>query len=595
MDEAQIDEKGRGILFSGLAKVLQCSSVSGQSNVYHLEARIALERETQVTPRAGQFYMVKCARSSVYFGRPISVYRAKRPEAKTLIIEFLILEKGQGTKEICSLRSGDDLHLFGPLGNSFTNPDSDKIICIAGGGIGIAPVANFATTLPNSTYDFYASFKSGFYGIEDVKPRNLVITTDDGSAGIKGMLSAALTADVIKEKNYSAVYACGPTPMLSYVKEEAAKAGVPCFLSIEKKMLCGAGACLGCTIRTKIGNKRVCKDGPIFPAEILEFNNPRPTRRAPLPSDVEPDLSVEISGVKFKNPVIAASGTFGFGQDYRGFFDVSLLGGVCSKGLTLEPRAGNGGERIAEVPMGDINSIGLENMGVSRFISTELPRMLQLGCVSIANLAGHDIQSYTEGARLLDATEVAAIELNISCPNVKQGGMAFGISPEAASECVKAVRAATKKPLIVKLSPNAADIASVAIACIKSGADAISLINTIQSIVIDIEDCAPVFDNIKAGLCGPAVRPIALRMVWDVVKAVESLPPTERVPIIALGGIEKWQDAVQFIMAGASAVQVGSATFANPMAMVEIIDGLRDFMASHGYQKIEDFRGIAQK
>lgn len=539
--------------------------------------------------------MVKCARTSVYFGRPISVYRATRPDSKTLIIEFLILEKGQGTKELCSLKHDDEIHLFGPLGNSFTKPDTHKTVCIAGGGIGIAPVANFATTLPDSTYDFYASFKTGYYGIDHIKPRDLIITTDDGSAGIKGMLSSALTSEIILAKDYGVIYACGPPPMLSYVKEEASKAGVPCFLSVEKKMLCGAGACLGCTIRTKVGNKRVCKDGPIFPAEILEFNPPRRPLRSPLPPDTEPDLSVEISGIKFKNPVIAASGTFGFGQDYRGFFDVSKIGGVCSKGLTLEPRAGNPGERVAEVPMGDINSIGLENMGVRRFISTELPKMLELGCVPIANLAGHDIPSYVEGARLLDGTDVPAIELNISCPNVKQGGMAFGISPEAASSCVRAVREATKKPLIVKLSPNAADVVGVALACIKGGADAISLINTIQSIVIDIEDCVPVFENVKAGLCGPAVRPIALRMVWDVVKAVRELPESERVPVIALGGIEDWKDAVQFIMAGASAVQVGSATFANPKAMVEIVEGLRDFMASHGYGKIDDFRGIALK
>lgn len=595
MDEPQIDEEGHGILYSGLAKVLQCTAIAGQSNVYQLETKISLERETQVTPLAGQFYMLKCARTSVYFGRPISVFRAKRPEPKTLVIEFLILEKGQGTKELCSLKKDDDIHLFGPLGNSFTKPTNDKPICIVGGGIGVAPVANFASSLPDSSYDFYACFKSGYYGIDDIKARELIITTDDGSAGIKGMVSAALTSKVLQDKGYGSVYACGPPAMLSYIKEETSKAGVSCFLSVEKKMLCGAGACLGCTIRTKEGNKRVCKDGPVFPAEILEFDRPRTIRRRSLPEGKEPDLSVEISGIKFKNPVIAASGTFGFGQDYRGFFEVSKLGGVCSKGLTLEARKGNEGERIAEVSMGDINSIGLENMGVKEFIKSELPRMNKLGCVAIANLAGHDIASYTEGARLLDCTEVPAIELNISCPNVKQGGMAFGMTAEAASECVKAVRTATKKPLIVKLSPNAADIGSVAIACIKSGADAISLINTIQSIVIDIEDCAPVFDNIKAGLCGPAVRPIALRMVWDVVKAVETLPASERVPIIALGGIEKWEDAVQFIMAGASAVQVGSATFANPKAMVEIIEGLRNFMSSHGYEKIEDFRGIAQK
>ena len=409
------------------------------------------------------------------------------------------------------------------------------------------------------------------------------------------MVTAALTSDIIKKEGYSAIYACGPTPMLAYIQKIAKEAGVKCFLSIEKKMLCGAGACLGCTVRTKEGNRRVCKDGPVFNAEILEFEKPEFAKRNPLSLGIEPDLSVEIAGIKFKNPVIAASGTFGFGQNYRGFFDVSRLGGISSKGLTLAQKGGNSGERVIEVSSGDINSIGLENPGVPHFIQNELPEMLKLDTVSIANLAGHDLDSYIKGAELLDKTPVPAIELNISCPNVKAGGMAWGINPEAAFPCVSAVRKATSKPLIVKLSPNAPDLVSVALACIKAGANALSLINTIQAVAIDIESGRPVFDNIKAGLCGPAVKPIALRMVYDVVKAVNSLPKEQQIPVIGLGGISKWQDAVEFIMAGASAIQVGTATFSNPKTMIEIIEGLKKFMQSHGYKKIEDFRGIAQK
>ena len=299
-----------------------------------------------------------------------------------------------------------------------------------------------------------------------------------------------------------------------------------------------------------------------------------------MPLGIEPDLSVEIAGIKFKNPVIAASGTFGFGQNYRGFFDVSRLGGISSKGLTLAPKGGNSGERVIEVSSGDINSIGLENPGVPHFIQNELPEMLKLDTVSIANLAGHDLDSYIKGAELLDKTPVPAIELNISCPNVKAGGMAWGINPEAAFTCVSAVRKATSKPLIVKLSPNAPDLVSVALACIKAGANALSLINTIQAVAIDIESGRPVFDNIKAGLCGPAVKPIALRMVYDVVKAVNSLPKEQQIPVIGLGGISKWQDAVEFIMAGASAIQVGTATFSNPKTMIEIIEDTRKLKIS---------------
>lgn len=594
IDKPQIDKDGNGILFYGDAKVNFVKDIEGQPNVFLLEVEAVLERDSQVSPLPGQFYMIKGSRSNVTFGRPISVYHAER-NGKTLKVQFMILEKGEGTKEMRRLLNGDKLSLNGPLGNTFAefNSETNGRIAILGGGIGVAPVANFASSLTNGSYDFYASFKSGTYGLEHVNPDELIVTTDDGSVGIHGMLSAAFTKETVLQKGYKVAFACGPTPMLAYIQSVCQEAGIKCYLSLEKKMLCGVGACLGCTINTKAGNRRVCKDGPIFDGDILEFPKPAPRKSStPLKED-EVDLSVTIKGVEFKNPVIAASGTFGFAQNYRGFFDVEKLGGVSSKGLTLEPKPGNGGERIIEITGGDINSIGLENPGVPSFIEHELPEMLKLNTVTMANLAGHSLESYVKGAELLDKTSVPMIELNISCPNVKAGGMAWGMDPECAFECVSAVRKATSKPLIVKLSPNAPDLVGVALACIKAGADALSLINTIQAVAIDIEKGRPYFDNVKAGMCGPAVKPIALRMVYDVCQAVKKLPENEQVPVIGLGGISKWQDAVEFIMAGASAVQVGSATFANPNAMVEIVDGLKKFMASHGYKKLEDFKGIA--
>ena len=219
--------------------------------------------------------------------------------------------------------------------------------------------------------------------------------------------------------------------------------------------------------------------------------------------------------------------------------------------------------------------------------------MMKLDCVSIANMAGSDLDSYVKGAALLDATDVPMIELNISCPNVKAGGMAWGMDCTAAASCVSAVRAVTKKPLMVKLSPNAPDLTGVALSCIEAGADALSLINTIQATAIDIETGRPVFDNIRAGMCGPAIKPIALRMVYDVALAVKKLPLEKQVPLVGIGGISNWKDAVEFIMAGATAVQVGTATFSNPRAMLEIIAGLEAFMQSHGYHNIEEMRGIA--
>ena len=318
----------------------------------------------------------------------------------------------------------------------------------------------------------------------------------------------------------------------------------------------------------------------------------------------KPDLSATIAGVKFRNPVIAASGTFGYGTEYGRVVDVASLGGVCSKGLTLQAKPGNTGLRLVETPSGLINSIGLENPGIPHFIAHELKSMLSLGPVVIANLSGSTMETYVDGASLLDATEVPMIELNISCPNVKAGGMAWGLDCDAAGSITAAVRKATKKPLIVKLSPNAPHLVEVARSVVAAGADALSLVNTFQSFSVDIERGKPSFDNVTAGLAGPAIRPIALRMLRDIVLGVNECHPDrdpartgssgERfVPVIGLGGIATWRDAVEFIMTGATAIQVGTATFANPRAMEEIVSGLASFMVRKGYTDLAEMRGIA--
>ncbi|NLJ10041.1 MAG: dihydroorotate dehydrogenase [Treponema sp.] len=289
------------------------------------------------------------------------------------------------------------------------------------------------------------------------------------------------------------------------------------------------------------------------------------------PYNEKPDLSVQIAGITFKNPVIAASGTFGYGQEYAGLMDVSCLGGICTKGLTLHPREGNRGRRLHETPSGLMNSIGLENPGIPAFIESELPAMLDLGPVIIANLSGSTIEEYQEGARLLSATKIDMIELNISCPNVKAGGMAFGLCPADAASVVQAVRRVSDKPLIVKLSPNAPDLVGVALACVDAGADALSLVNTFKALAFDIRRRKPLFDHVTAGLSGPAIKPLALRMVWDVCAAVQ-------VPVIGMGGIASTEDALEFFMAGASAIQVGTATFPRPSTMIEIIEGLETYL-----------------
>jgi dihydroorotate dehydrogenase (NAD+) catalytic subunit len=298
-------------------------------------------------------------------------------------------------------------------------------------------------------------------------------------------------------------------------------------------------------------------------------------------------LAVNIAGVKLKNPVIAASGTFGNGSEYGSFLDISLLGGICTKGLTMTPRTGNTGIRIWETQSGLLNSIGLENIGIQNFIENELPYLRKLGPAIIANLSGAESDEYVQGAILLNESSVDMIELNISCPNVKVGGMAFGLDPGTAAALVSVVRRVCRdKPLMVKLSPNAPSLSAVALACVNAGADALSLVNTFKAMAIDTISRKPVFDYVTAGLSGPAIKPIALRMVWELFDTLKD--SNLQVPIIGLGGISNTNDALEFLMAGASAIQVGSASFVNPHVMFEIIDGLQKYMTANEITSIGD-------
>lgn len=303
-------------------------------------------------------------------------------------------------------------------------------------------------------------------------------------------------------------------------------------------------------------------------------------------ADAPKCLYTELCGVGMNTPVIGASGTYGFGYEYENIVDMAWVGAVSGKGLTLEGKEGNEGERLFETPSGLINSIGLQNPGVRHFIEHELPAMRALGPAVMANLGGSTVETYEEGARLLDAADVDFIELNISCPNVKAGGIAYGVKAESAREVVSRVRKCTKKPLIVKLSPNAENITEMALACEEAGADGLSLVNTFQAMAIDIEKRRPVFDNVFAGLSGPAIRPIALRMVYQVCKAV-------KVPVVGLGGIATAEDALAFLMAGAAAVQVGTANFANPRACEDIARGMAAWMDAHSVKSLAEIRGAA--
>ena len=297
------------------------------------------------------------------------------------------------------------------------------------------------------------------------------------------------------------------------------------------------------------------------------------------------DLRVKIADIEFKNPLIAASGTYGFGKEYEEYYDISKIGGVSTKGLTLNPKDGNEGIRLFETPSGLMNSIGLENPGIQAFIDNELDFLLSKDLITLVNIGGNNIEDYLEAVRLISKTEAQMIELNISCPNVKSGGMAFGIKTCVAKDVVKKVRDATDKPLIVKLSPNANDIVEMAKACEEVGADALSLVNTFNAMAIDIDRRKTVFNNKTAGLSGPAIKPIALRMTYEVSKAVN-------IPVIGMGGIQNYRDVIEFIMAGASAVQVGTMNFTEPMIMVNIAEDLEKYMKDNKIESFEEIRGI---
>ena len=298
-------------------------------------------------------------------------------------------------------------------------------------------------------------------------------------------------------------------------------------------------------------------------------------------------LAVNFAGVDFKNPVIPASGTFGYGKEYEEFFDLSKLGGISVKGTTEKLRTGNLPPRIAETPSGMLNSVGLQNPGVDHFIAHELPYLMGKNTVIIANMAGSTADGYREVAEKLDKTNVPMIEVNISCPNVKAGGAAFGVSCKGAAQITKIVRAATKKPIMIKLSPNVTNIAEIAKAVEAEGADAVSLINTLLGMRIDIRTKRPILHNNVGGLSGPAVFPVAVRMVWQVANAV-------KIPVCGMGGISTWEDAVEMIMAGASTVQVGAALFNDPLAAVKIIDGLEKYVEDNHLNSINDIVGAVK-
>jgi dihydroorotate dehydrogenase (NAD+) catalytic subunit len=297
------------------------------------------------------------------------------------------------------------------------------------------------------------------------------------------------------------------------------------------------------------------------------------------------DLSVQIGSLRLANPLMAASGCYGYGVEYADAVDLSSLGAVVSKGLFLKPREGHPPERIVETPSGMLNAIGLQGIGVHRYISEKLPELRRLGATNVINICGSTLDEYVELARILsDADGVHALELNISCPNIKEGGITFGCSLHGTFDVVSAVKKVTRLPVIPKLTPNVTDVASIAKAAEDAGADAVSLVNTFLAMAIDVETRRPKLSNIVGGLSGPAIRPIAVRMVYECRRAV-------KIPVIGMGGIASATDALEFMIAGATAVQVGTANFVDPFIWTKLLDGIRDYMARHKIARLADLVG----
>ena len=301
------------------------------------------------------------------------------------------------------------------------------------------------------------------------------------------------------------------------------------------------------------------------------------------------DLTTELAGITLRNPILTCSGTYGFGEEYTAYCPLEALGGITLKGITPLPRLGNPVPRLAETPAGLLNAVGLENPGLEEFLSSYLPKVRKLPTAVIANISGFSLEDYTQMARALRRDSgLAALEVNISCPNVKHGGMHFGTDPQSAEEVIAAVKAETDLPIIAKLSPNVTDIVEMAQAVQRGGADAVSLINTLLGMSIDLDRQRPVLANTFGGLSGPAIRPVAVRMVWQVAQAID-------LPIIGMGGITSWQDAVEFLLAGATAVSVGTGNFVNPQAPLEILQGIQGYCEKHGIASVSELVGLGHK
>lgn len=564
--------------------------------------------------------------NSEFLRRPISLAWSG-VEDGIPYIALAIRGAGSGTIELINREIGDSIDCFGPLGRGFELPEagSDQNLgryLVVGGGIGVAPLLPVVKRLSESAeVDFVVGFKGEPYFFESAD----YVCTEGGDAAVKRALeccrasgredievSGGMVTPVVRrllsQNKYEDVFICGPEVMLHALGREMLGMGIDPQLLTEAHFACGVGACLCCSVETsepRNGQKyaRVCKDGPMFRASELgainggckaapnafkasknvavhsaeAFHN-RDHNREGGPDTEDDALAVDLGPLRLKSLLTMASGTFGFGSEYDEFFDIGVLGAVSVKGLTYNPKDGNPGQRVLEAPSGMINSVGLQNPGVRAFLENELEFLRGKDIAVIANINAESVDGYVKIAEAVDA-HVDAVELNISCPNVSGGGMAFGSSETATREVVSAVRRAVKKPLIVKLTPNVTDISEIAHICEAEGADVLSLINTVTGLLFDPRTGRLPLERAFGGMSGPAVRAIALKAIYSVKSRCG-------LPILGMGGIASARDVLDFLRAGASAVAIGTAIFRDPLLPKKIDEDLRAEVKRRGAKNI---------
>ncbi len=559
-------------------------------NIYVLK----LDNVFTEMPQCGQFVMLEPLNQGSCMPRPFSIVYADKNHV------YVLIEKvGKNTELYFNLERGDEINISGPLGKPFAffNRHGQKYLLVAG-GTGVAALLWIGGLLwedkSKSKFMFGARTKEEVSAIKEglfAYAKNFKAISEEGKNG--GTVIDLLKEELKNDRGKSIIVSCGPIGMLRAVAETAKAFGNKCFVSLETVMACGVNACKGCAVfGVDETVKHVCEDGPFFNAEWLDWKKLAPSLNFPslpkISSKTKYPMRVVLKGQNGRklilpSPVINSSGCLSEDVIKSGYVDISCFGALVTKGVKLNPTVGNPSPRICETESGMINSIGLENSGLEKFLDEELPYWLSLGKRVIVNIAGNSIKEYVEIAIKLSKTKVSAIELNVSCPNVKDGTV-FGTERKKLFQLVKDVRVATNKFLIVKLTPNVTDIVDMAFQAEFAGADAISAINTVHGMAVNIKTRRSKIARVTGGLSGPAIKPIGLFAVYKIAEVV-------RIPIIAMGGIETAEDAAEYIMVGASAVAVGTGLFKNPNAITEIHDGLLEIMKLHGANHVHDPRG----